>query len=184
MRYAVRRVSPMGALLYGLLLGLVGWLIPGALLGWLVRATVLGARNWLAGLQLFIPLPLDQGITLDLGSAPALAAIQTRLAALAGQELTLVLAVALGTAAAGMLLTGLTVFLGAIFYNLFAGVFGGVEVKLETLDVAGRHAGRPVAAPAAVAPPRARPNLSRRPARRRRPGCLRRVGSAACCATT
>ena len=157
MRYAVRRVSPMGALLYGLLLGLVGWLIPGALLGWLVRATVLGARNWLAGLQLFIPLPLDQGITLDLGSAPALAAIQTRLAALAGQELTLVLAVALGTAAAGMLLTGLTVFLGAIFYNLFAGVFGGVEVKLETLDVAGRHAGRPVAAPAAVAPPRARP---------------------------
>lgn len=39
MRYAVRRVSPMGALLYGLLLGLVGWLIPGALLGWLVRAT-------------------------------------------------------------------------------------------------------------------------------------------------
>ncbi len=168
MRYAIRRVSPMGALLYGLLLGLGGWLIPGALLGWLVRAAVLGVRNWLGGLQLFIPLPLDQGITLDLGSAPALAAIQTRLAALAGQELPLVLAVALGTAAAGMLLTGLTVFLAAIFYNLFAGVFGGVEVKLEALD--GDGAGRraiptnaapvarsPAPVPAPAAPPRPRP---------------------------
>ena len=147
MRYAVRRVSPMGALLYGLLLGLGGWLIPGALLGWLVRATVLGVRNWLGGLQLFIPLPLNQSLTLDLGSIPALASIQTRLAALAGQELTLVLAVALGTAAAGMLLTGLTAFLAAIFYNLFAGIFGGVEMKLEALDVADRRAVPPTAAP-------------------------------------
>ena len=63
----------MGALLYGLLLGLGGWLIPGALLGWLVRTTVLGVRNWLGGLQLFIPLPLNQSLTLDLGSIPALA---------------------------------------------------------------------------------------------------------------
>ena len=158
MRYAIRRVSPMGALLYGLLLGLGGWLIPGALLGWLVRATVIGARNWLSGLQLFIPLPLGQGVTLDLGSAPALATIQTRLAALAGQELTLVLAVALGTAAAGMLLTGLTAFLAALFYNLFAGVFGGIEMKLEALDVTDRRAVRqPAAASTPVAPPRPRP---------------------------
>ncbi|MBP6016951.1 MAG: FHA domain-containing protein [Candidatus Promineofilum sp.] len=166
MRYAIRRVSPMGALLYGLLLGLGGWLIPGALLGWLVRAVVLGARSWLGGLQLFIPLPLEQGITLDLGSVPALATIQTRLTALAGQELTLVLAVALGTAAAGMLLTGLTAFLAAIFYNLFASVFGGLEMKLEALDVAEPRAVPPSAVPAArqpapapvpVAAPRPRP---------------------------
>jgi hypothetical protein len=124
----------MGALLYGLLLGLGAWLIPGALLGWLARAAVLGMRDWLAGLQLTIPLPLTEGITLDLASALSLSDAQARLTALSGQELTLVLAVALGTAAAGMLLTGLTAFLGAVFYNLFASVFGGLEVRLDALD--------------------------------------------------
>jgi hypothetical protein len=134
MRYSIRQISPIGALLYGLLLGLGGWLIPGALLGWMARSAVLGLRGWLDGLQLTIPLPLTDGITLDLASALALEDTQARLAALAGQELMLVVAIALGTAAAGMLLTGLTAFLGAVFYNLFAGVFGGVVVRLDALD--------------------------------------------------
>lgn len=139
----------MGALLYGLLLGLGAWLIPGALLGWLARAVVLGLRDWLAGLQITIPLPLTDGITIDLASALSLGDTQARLAALSGQELTLVLAVTLGTAAAGMLLTGLTAFLGAVFYNLFAGVFGGLEMRLDALD-----------APPRVAAPRPAPAVS------------------------
>ena len=165
MRYSVRRVSPMGALLYGLLLGLGAWIIPGLLLGWLVRQMVLNLADWLAGMQLTIPLPIGEGITLDLVSALSLSDTQARLAGLAAQELALVMAVALGTAAAGMLLTGLTAFLGAVFYNLFAGVFGGLEVNLQALDAGSRRAGvgastgpverSPVQT--AVAPPRARP---------------------------
>jgi hypothetical protein len=153
MRYSVRRVSPMGALLYGLLLGLIGWLIPGALLGWLVRAAVLGLRGWLGGLQLTIPLPFGEGIALDLSTILPLGDAQARLTALAGQDTALVLAIAVGTAAAGMLLTGLTAFLGAILYNFFAAVFGGIEVRLDALDAPARRARAaepPVVAPAAV----------------------------------
>lgn len=139
----------MGALLYGLLLGLGAWLVPGALLGLVVRAVVAGLGDWLGSLQFTIPMPLGESITIDLTSALALGEMEARLSALAGQEVALVLAVALGTAAAGMLLTGLMAFLGALFYNLFAGVLGGLEVKLDALDAPGR---RPVAAVATTAP--------------------------------
>src|SRR5690606_29142143 len=141
MRYSVRRVSPMGALLYGLLLGLGAWIIPGLLLGWLVRQMVANLADWLAGMQLAIPRPIGEGRTLDLVLGLSLSDTQARLAGLAAQELALVMAVALGTAAAGMLLTGLTAFLGAVFYNLFAGVFGGLEVNLQALDAGSRRAG-------------------------------------------
>lgn len=160
MRYAIRRVSPLGALLYGLLFGLGAWLVPGAFLGWLASAAVLGLRNWLAGLRVTIPLPLGEGITLDLASALSLGNMQARLAALSGQELTLTLAVALGIIAAGMLLTGLTAFLGAILYNLFAGVFGGVELRLDALDApAPRRAMAAAPGAAASPPPAARPRV-------------------------
>lgn len=156
----------MGALLYGLLLGLGAWLIPGVLLGLLTRAAILGVRDWLEGLQITIPIPLTEGITIDLASALSLSDTQARLSALSGQELTLVLAMALGTIAAGMLLTGLTAFLGALLYNLFAGVFGGVELQMDALDAPARRAAPqgtaatspPVAAPLTpVAAPRHRP---------------------------
>ncbi len=163
MRYAIRRISPLGALLYGLLFGLGAWLVPGAFLGWLASAAVSGLRAWLAGLRVTIPMPVGEGITLDLASVLSLGDTQARLAALSGQEFTLTLAVALGTIAAGMLLTGLTAFLGALLYNLFAGVFGGVEVRLDALDVPARRAALPgaaVAAPSAAAPlPPARPRV-------------------------
>ncbi len=153
----------MGALLYGLLLGLVTWIVPGILLGWFVRQAVLNVRDWLGALQLTIPLPIGDGITLDLASALALSDTQARLTALAGQELALVVAVALGTAAAGMLLTGLTAFFGAIFYNLFSGLFGGLEIKLDALDLPDRRAVAANVAPVerspaqpVVAPPRTR----------------------------
>lgn len=124
----------MGALLYGLLIGLVVWLIPGAILGWLAREAVLGLQSWLGGLQLTIPLPFGEGIVLDLPALLSLGDAQARLGALAAQETALVLAVALGTAAAGMLLTGLTAFISALLYNIFAGLFGGIEVTLDSLD--------------------------------------------------
>lgn len=173
MRYSIRRVSPMGALLYGLLLGFGSWLIPGALLGWLARTAVMGLHDWLGGLRLVIPLPIGEGITVDLASALSLTDTQARLAALAGQGVPLMLAVAVGTAAAGMLLTGLTAFLAALFYNLFAGVFGGVEVKLDALDTPARRAmpqnsppaeARPAATPSpAAARPRVEPARGERP---------------------
>ena len=160
----------MGALLYGLLLGLGPWIIPGLLLGWFVRQIVTNLADWLGGMRLTIPLPLGEGITVDLASALSLSDTQVRLAALAAQEFALVLAVAVGTIAAGMLLTGMTAFFAAIFYNLFAGVFGGLEVKLQALDVEGRRAvGASIAAsersPAQtpIAPPRPRPEPAPRP---------------------
>ena len=66
MRYAVRRVSPLSALLYGLLLGLVAWLLPGALLGWLARAAVGQLQTWLAALNFVLPIPLTEGVRIDL----------------------------------------------------------------------------------------------------------------------
>jgi hypothetical protein len=163
MRYAIRRISPLGALLYGLLLGLVGWLVPGALLGWLARAAVLRAREWLAGFQLTLPLPFAEDVVLDLTSALPLAEAQARVGALAAQEWALVLAVALGTAAAGMLLTGLAAVLGALFYNLFAAVLGGVEVTLNGLDAVPatpQKAAPPPPRPVAVRPPMTAPAVS------------------------
>ncbi len=167
MRYVIRRISPLSALIYGLLLGLFGWIVPGILLGWGVRSAVLGLRDWVAGLQVTIPLPIGDGIVLDLSPLLPVSDAQTRLAALAAQDVTLVLAVALGTMAAGMLLTGLTALLGSIVYNLIAKLFGGAEVTLDALDEAARPAEvrpapvarpavaspRPKAPPATVAPP-------------------------------
>jgi hypothetical protein len=153
MRYVIRRINPLSALIYGLLLGLVGWLIPGILLGWAARSVVLGLRDWLNGLQLTIPLPLDQTIVLDLTTVLPLSATQARLAALAAQDATLMLAVSLGTIAAGMLLTGFSVWLGAIVYNLIARLFGGAEVTLDTLDASARPAAaKPASAAASPRP--------------------------------
>ena len=174
MRYAVRRVSPLSALLYGLLLGLAGWLGPGVLFGLLARAAVARLLAWLAALNFVLPLPLTDGIAIDLVPLLQLSDAQTRLAALSARETGLILVVALATAAAGMLLTGLSTMLGALVYNLLARGFGGVEVTLDPLDAAAvpaRPAPRPAgattapgasatpAAPApAVPPPLARPN--------------------------
>jgi len=172
MRYAVRRVSPLSALLYGLLLGLAGWLGPGVLLGLLARAAVERLLTWLAALNFVLPLPLTDGIAIDLVPLLQLSDAQARLAALSARETGLILVVALATAAAGMLLTGLSAMLGALVYNLLARGFGGVEVTLDRLDVAAVPV-RPAAAPrpaaattaprasaapaAAVPPPLARP---------------------------
>jgi hypothetical protein len=134
MRYVIRRISPLSALIYGLLLGLFGWLVPGILLGWITRSIVLSLFNWLDGLQLTIPLPLGEEIALDLAAILSLSGVQTRLAALAAQDSTLMIAVLLGTIAAGMLLTGLSALLGALVYNLIAGIFGGAEITLDALD--------------------------------------------------
>jgi hypothetical protein len=146
MRYTIRRISPLSALIYGLLLGLFGWLVPGILVGWATRSVVLGLLDWLNGLQLTIPLPLDQSIVLDLTTVLPLSNAQARLAALAAQDTTLVLAVSLGTIAAGMLLTGLAACLGAIIYNVIARLFGGAEVTLDALDAPARPAAKPAAA--------------------------------------
>lgn len=156
MRYAIRRVSPLNALFYGLVLGMGGWILPGVLLGWLARSLVLGLGNWLSGFRLSVPLPFGEDVNLDLTAALPLQGLQERLAALSGQEVALFLAVALGTAAAGMLLTGLSALFGALLYNLFAGLFGGVEVSLDALD---SPAGRVIAreAPGAAAPKSPRP---------------------------
>jgi len=146
MRYAVRRVSPLSALLYGLLLGLAGWLAPGVLLGLLARAAVERLLVWLAALNFVLPLPLTDGIAIDLVPLLQLGDAQTRLSALSARETGLIVVVALATAAAGMLLTGLSALLGALIYNLLARGFGGVEVTLEPLDAARPAATRPAAA--------------------------------------
>lgn len=174
MRYAVRRVSPLSALLYGLLLGLAGWLVPGVLLGLLARAAVARLLAWLAALNFVLPLPLTDGIAIDLVPLLQLSDAQTRLAALSARETGLILVVALATAAAGMLLTGLSAMLGALIYNLLARGFGGVEVTLDPLDAAAvparpaprpagattapRASAAPAAAAPAVPPPLARPS--------------------------
>lgn len=181
MRYAVRRVSPVGALFYGLVLGMAGWLLPGAALGWLARSLVLGLRGWLSGWSLAIPLPFGEDLTIDLTGALPLAGVQERLAALSGQDVALFFAIALGTIAAGMLLTGLSAFLGALLYNLFAGLFGGLELSLDALDLPARQdlprqaptgatvktahaATAPAVAPGPIMPPYPRPEPAR-PAR-------------------
>lgn len=151
MRYALRRVSPLSALLYGLLLGLFGSLLPGLLLGWLARVVVGRLLVWLASLNFILPIPLTDGVAVDLVSLLQLTDAQTRLSALAARDTSLVLVIMLATAAAGMLLTGLTALFGALVYNLLARAFGGMEVTLDALD-----------APAAPRP--ARPAASSRPA--------------------
>ena len=160
MRTAIRRVSPLSALLYGLLLGLAGWLLPGVALGFLARAAVAQLLVWLASLRFVLPIPLTEGVAIDLVPVLQLTGTQARLNALAGRGAGLVLVVALATAAAGMLLTGLAGLLGALIYNLLARGFGGVEVTLDALD-----APAPAAAPARVArPPTPTPTAPRPPA--------------------
>lgn len=172
MRYAVRRVSPLSALLCGLLLGLVAWLLPGALLGWLARAAVGQLQAWLAALNFVLPIPLTEGIRIDLVPLLQLSETQAQLGALAGRGPSLAIVVALATAAAGMLLTGVTAMLSAVVYNLLARSFGGVEVTLDALDAppAPRPA-QPTAVPRpapptaipAVPPPTANPPRPARP---------------------
>ncbi|MFO7663336.1 MAG: DUF3566 domain-containing protein [Chloroflexota bacterium] len=134
MRYTIRRVSPYSALFYGLLIGLVAWLIPGILLGRLVAQVVTRLAAWAQSLQLEIPLPLGQSLSFDLINLLQLTESQARLAALAARDTSLIIAVALATAAAGMLLTGLITLLAALVYNLFAQLLGGIQVTLDPLD--------------------------------------------------
>ena len=136
MRYAIRRISPLSALLYGLLLGLFGSLLPGLLLG------------WLATLNFVLPMPLTEGVAVDLVALLQLGNTQAQLAALAARDTSLVLIVTLATAAAGMLLAGLSALFSALVYNLLARAFGGMEMTFDALDapVAPRPA-RPAAAP-------------------------------------
>lgn len=174
MRYAVRRVSPLSALLYGLMLGLVGWLLPGLALGWLARAAVLQLSQWLAALNFVIPVPLTEGIPINLVPLLGLGTTQAQLASLVGRGGVLVLAVMLAATAAGMLLTGLTAFLAALLYNLLARVFGGVEVALDTLDApaapqASAPAPRPARAAATAVPVAAVAAPAPNPARATRP---------------
>lgn len=163
MRHTLRRISPLSALLYGLLLGLVAWLLPGVLLGWLARAAVVQLGAWLAALNFVLPIPLTDGISVDLVPLLQLSDTQSQLAALAGRGASLAVVVALATAAAGMLLTGLTAMLSAMVYNLLARGFGGIEVTLDALDApaAPRPAAPAVtarpAAPKSAAPPTAIP---------------------------
>lgn len=153
MRHAVRRVSPLSALLYGLLLGLFGSLLPGLLLGWLAGLVVVRLLGWLASLNFVLPIPLTDGVAIDLVALLQLGDTQARLTALAARDMSLMLVVTLATAAAGMLLAGLTALFGALIYNLLARAFGGIEVTLDALDAppAPRPA-RPTAAPKAAAP--------------------------------
>lgn len=153
MRYAIRRISPLSALLYGLLLGLFGSLLPGLLLGWLARVVVVELLGWLASLNFVLPIPLTEGVAVDLVALLQLGNTQARLAALAARDTSLVLIVMLATAAAGMLLAGLTALFGALVYNLLARAFGGMEMTLDALDapVAPRPA-RPAAAPRPAPP--------------------------------
>ena len=114
MRYAVRHVSPLSALLYGLLLGVAAWLLPGLALGWLAREVVVRLQEWLAGLRFVLPIPLTDGIAIDLAALLQLTDTQAQLASLASRGGSLVLVVMLATAAAGMLLRGLTAMLGGM----------------------------------------------------------------------
>ena len=153
MRYAIRRVSPLSALLYGLLLGLFGSLLPGLLLGWLARVVVGRLLVWLASLDFILPIPLTDGVAVDLVALLQLGNTQAQLSALAARGTSLVLLVMLATAAAGMLLTGLTALLGAVVYNLLARGFGGVEVTLDALDApAAPRPARPAATPRPAPP--------------------------------
>jgi hypothetical protein len=134
MRFIIRRVSPYSALFYGLLIGLVAWVIPGILLGRLVARAVTRVLAWAESLRLELPLPLGQSLPIDLINLLQLSESQARLAALAARDTSLVIAVALATAAAGMLLTGLTALLVSLAYNLFAYFLGGIQVTLDPLD--------------------------------------------------
>lgn len=133
MSYLLRRISVSSALLYGLLLGLILWLVPGVLLGWLTRSLVSWVLRWMGALQVDIPLLPGEGVTIDLGTALGLTSLETRLTALAAQSTALAIAVTLGAVAAGMLLSGIIAALAALLYNFFAGIFGGVQVTLNPL---------------------------------------------------
>ena len=134
MRYVIRRVSPMGAMLYGLLIGFALWLIPGLAFGLFVGSAIAGLRDWLRDLQLLVMLPIGDGIPLDFTPLMPIAGIQERLTALSGQETLPVMAVVLGTAAAGMLLSGLAALFGAILFNLLTPLFGGIGVTLDAME--------------------------------------------------
>ena len=158
MRYVIRRVSPMGAMLYGLLIGFALWLIPGLAFGLFVGSAIAGLRDWLRDLQLLVMLPIGDGIPLDFTPLMPIAGIQERLTALSGQETLLVMAVVLGTAAAGMLLSGLAALFGAILFNLLTPLFGGIGVTLDAIET--KVAPRPTAASTAPIAGRAQPVAS------------------------
>lgn len=134
MDYIVRRISPYSALFYGLLIGFVAWLIPGMLFGWFIGRLVSRLAAWINSLQFELPLPLGQSLTVDLIPLLQLGDRQNQLASLAARDTSLILASGLATAAAGMLLTGVTALIGALVYNLFAHFLGGVQIVLDPLD--------------------------------------------------
>lgn len=170
MRYTIRRVSPFGALFYGLILGVAIWLPPGVALGWLVRSLIFDLKDWLADLTLTIPVSRGVSVDLDLMALLPLGDIHERLESLSGQGTMLFFAIALGMIAAGMLLTGLSSFLGALLYNLFARLFGGVEMTVDALDqpasrqappVEMTYSPRPAGIPAAAVAPAEAPRPRR-----------------------
>jgi hypothetical protein len=134
-RYQVRRITWASALKVGLATGWVVSLVPALVAAWGVVTALAMVATALAAVQ---PINLDLfGGTLasfDLLQLLGLSDNAAQLAALAGNALLVFLAVTLALTVLGSLVVVAVLLLFVAAYNLLAGVLGGLEVELATVE--------------------------------------------------
>lgn len=133
MRYLIRRISPLPAVLYGGIMGLLLSIIPGVVLGILVVGAAARLLGWLGNLVFDIPLPLGAGMTVDLIELTKLDAFRESVGRLAAGGGAIVATIALSAILFCGLAGALGGLLGALLFNLIARIAGGIEVSAEAI---------------------------------------------------
>ena len=142
MQYTIRSINIGSAFKFGSIVGMVIGLPPGIFWGFFLRYIVNGMRVWLES-WLALDLPI-------LGQVSLLDALHLRdflalLQQLDDRSLLFVITVTLSVMVGGGIILGVLIALGAVVYNLVAGISGGLTVQADMLN------GAPVTAPALAA---------------------------------
>jgi hypothetical protein len=130
-RYVIQRIGLGSAGKFGLVLGILGSLLPGCLLAFLTRQAVALLRQGLEAAAQSRFSVLGQNVPLNLVELGRLTPTLEALRGLDALGWLLPLAVAVGWTVLGGLLVAATVLLLAIGFNLLAALSGGLEFTVS-----------------------------------------------------
>jgi Transmembrane domain of unknown function (DUF3566) len=132
MRYKIRRIAPLSALKFGLLLGWLAALLPALALAGLAMLALRGAADAFGQVQTYEITVLGQSIaSIDVLALLGLSDEAGRVGDLAGQGWGLFATLALALTLVGGAMAAVTAVMISLCYNLLAALTGGLAVELR-----------------------------------------------------